>query len=241
MRQINFRQVKNLLCFSLLLLVSTSSFADRPKEDLARDQSSKPHQVIELMQVQQGDSVLDLFGGGGYYAELLSEKVGGDGRVVLHNNKAYLKYVGKALEARLKDSRLSNVASVIKEAESLQLKDNQFDKVFYVLGYHDLYFESDEWRVKVGQIIPQIYRALKPKGRILIIDHQAQKGSGATAAQHLHRIESDFVVKDMQKQGFKLVESSDLLINQIDKLDRNVFESDLRRKTSRFILIFEKQ
>ena len=37
-------------------------------------------------------TVLDMFSGGGYYTEMLSNIVGTEGKVVAHSNKAYAEF-----------------------------------------------------------------------------------------------------------------------------------------------------
>lgn len=82
--------------------------------------------------------VLDLFSGGGYYAEIAARGVGADGRVTRHNNRAYL-------------------------------------------SFHDAYWtpkpEDGEWTVTRDPFMTALYRALRPGGRVLVIDHSAVAGS----------------------------------------------------------------
>ena len=53
-------------------------------QDVSRDARSKPQKVIPLLRLESGDRVADIFGGGGYYSELLASVVGDDGEVLLH-------------------------------------------------------------------------------------------------------------------------------------------------------------
>ena len=52
---------------------------DRLVDDLARDGRSKPEVVIPLLNLEPGDRVVDIFGSGGYYSELLATVVGDAG------------------------------------------------------------------------------------------------------------------------------------------------------------------
>ena len=45
-------------------------------QDVSRDARSKPEKVIPLLGLESGDRVADIFGGGGYYSELLASVVG---------------------------------------------------------------------------------------------------------------------------------------------------------------------
>ena len=54
----------------------------RPAEDKARDGSRRPYQVMQLLGVEEGMTVVDVAAGGGWYTEVLSAAVGPGGRVV---------------------------------------------------------------------------------------------------------------------------------------------------------------
>ncbi|WP_144394763.1 class I SAM-dependent methyltransferase [Pleionea sediminis] len=212
----------------------------RSPEDLTRDKTSHPEKIIELVGVKPGDSVLDFLGGGGYYSELISRAVGPSGSVTLHNNKAYLPYIGKELEKRLANNRLNNVSKIISEVDNFKLGSAKYDSVFFVLGFHDLFYKDNGWDVTFDKAIPQLYKALKPGGKLLIIDHESLPGRGKNDAQNLHRIESVFARKQLEESGFKLINSSDVLVNTNDPMNVSVFEKDLRRKTNRFVYVFVK-
>jgi len=223
------------------LLVAAQDFAGRSVEDKLRDATSKPQEVIELVGVKSGDSVLDFLGGGGYYSELLATVVGQQGNVVLHNNQAYMPYVKEQLTKRFNGERLPNVTRLLTEVDDLQLGTEKFDSVFLVLGYHDMHFKDTGWDMNVDTAFPQLYRALKPGGKLLIIDHNSAVDRGIQDAKELHRIDKEFAKQDIQARGFKLLLESDILSNPSDKYDTSIFAKELRRKTDRFILIFEKE
>ena len=73
---------------SLLACVSTVVAEPRSNPDLVRDRHSKPFEVMDFIGVQPGWIALDLFGGGGYYSEVLARHVGPTGLVYLHNDQA---------------------------------------------------------------------------------------------------------------------------------------------------------
>ena len=212
----------------------------RTQADQERDKTSKPEAIVGFAKVEPGESVLDLFGGGGYYSEILANVVGPKGNVTLHNNKAYLSYVGKELATRLDGERLPNVEKIISESEALNLGTARFDTVFFVLGYHDLYFRDTGWSVSASDVLPQVFRALKPGGFLLIIDHSAKAGTGIESVQKLHRIDELFVKAEVPTYGFEFVAESNQLRIISDKRNMSVFDEKMRRKTDRFVLLFKK-
>ena len=209
--------------------------------DLKRDKTAKPEQVIAFSGVSKGMVVADILGGGGYYTELLAQVVGKSGKVYLHNNKAYLKFVGDELKARVAGNRLPNVVDYKREADELDFADNSLDAVFFVLGYHDLYHKSKSWDIDKNEFVEQLAKALKKGGKLLIIDHAAPDGSGAKYSQKLHRIEEAFVKKELQGKGFKFVKAAQMLRNAQDSRLISPFRPEIRRKTDRFVMLFEKK
>ena len=240
---------KKLQVLALLLSVATTQllaeelvFVDgiRHTQDISSDAQRKGQMITDLVNLKPGMAVLDVLGGGGYYSEIISEKVSATGKVYLHNNKAYMPYIGKELVARLKDNRLKNVIRFDRETDDLTLEENSLDAIFFVLGYHDLYHVTEGWKIDKDDFIGQLKAALKPGGKLLIVDHSAQKGSGVKYSQDLHRIDAEYVKNELKSKGFTLLKQSDLLVNKNDSLMISPFKPEIRRKTDRFILLFQK-
>jgi predicted methyltransferase len=215
----------------------------RLQKDLERDARSRPDAVIPLLQLKEGDMVADIWAGGGYYSELLGRVAGDSGRVLLINNAAYARFAAKGLEERFDGRELPAVEIHQREAEDLDLGENQLDAAIIIMSYHDIYHvdEKGGWSaIDAADFLGQIYTALKPGGRFLIVDHVAEPGSGKRDAQDLHRIEPDFAREDITSRGFELAGSSDVLRNPSDDYSKMVFDPAVRGKTDRFILVFTK-
>ncbi|NQZ08484.1 MAG: class I SAM-dependent methyltransferase [Algicola sp.] len=232
-------------CLGLTSLSSVASMTfdngQRTAQDLKRDVTAKPQKIIEFAGIKKGMKVADIFGGGGYYSELLSQVVGENGKVYLHNNQAYLKFVGDELIARVKGHRLSNVVDYKREADNLEFADNSLDAVFFVLGYHDLYTSSDIWNIDPLKFIKQLKKALKPGGLLLVVDHSAVDGTDTKHSQKLHRIDENYVKNELTSNGFNFVKAGDMLRNAKDSRKISPFRPGIRRKTDRFVLLFTKQ
>ena len=233
--------VSSLFVFSSLATELTFKANERHASDLKRDKSSKGAEVVALANIQPGMKVFDLLGGGGYYSEILSSVVGDSGQVYLHNNKAYMPWIEKELVARLTNNRLSNVKRYDKETEDLAIKPQSFDAMFYILGYHDIYHQVEGWKIDRDSFLPQISAALKTGGKLVIVDHSAKVGSGIEFSQELHRIDVEYVKEEVANLGFELVVESNILANPNDQRTISPFKPEMRRKTDRFVLIFEKR
>jgi predicted methyltransferase len=214
----------------------------RSEADRERDTRSHPEVILALLALQAGDKVADIFAGGGYYSELIGRLVGPEGKVLLHNNKAYINFVGKALDERLEATAVPAMVRHDREIANLDLGRSELDAVLIVMSYHDLYHTAEGWpAIDVDNFMGQIVAALKPGGRFLLVDHAAPAGSGKSMAQDLHRIEEAFVKSDVQRFGFKLVGSADVLRNPEDDYTLTPFAPEVRGKTDRFVLVFEKR
>ena len=164
--------------------------------------------------------------------------MGPQGRIYLHNNAAYLGFVGEALDVRLKDERLPNVVRLDTEADALGLSADSLDGAFLVLAYHDFFFSDKGWSVSAQQVMPQLRAALKPGAFLLVVDHRATPGVGTQSAQELHRVEEASARASIESFGFEFVNSSELLRNPEDDGTQSAFYPDLRGRTDRFMHLY---
>jgi len=187
---------------------------------------------------------LDLYSGAGYYTELLAAVVGPTGRVVAHNNKAYLDGVGDELTRRFADpQRLANVERLAAENNAIELEPGRFDFVLLSAVYHDVYFvdEANNWpKIDGPKLLAELFGAMKPGATLGLIDHAAAPGSPAETGGTLHRIDPDLVKRDFAAAGFELEAESDVLRNPADDLGKGVFDPAVRGRTDRFMLRFRR-
>ena len=236
-----------LTLMSLLACVSTVVAEPRSNPDLVRDRQSKPFEVMDFIGVQPGWIALDLFGGGGYYSEVLARHVGPTGLVYLHNDQA-TKVTPGQLQNRFgnisrrtgRSETLPNIMLIDGTINDLSIPSHSVDLVLLVQIYHDAYYRAHGWQLQSKALFKFIYRVLKPTGVLAVIDHTAVPGSGAEHAQALHRIDREFAINDISQHGFVLNDQSDLLENSDDDLQRSVFHPSIRGRTSRFLLTFRK-
>jgi len=227
----------------------TSIYADavassgRTDSDRERDARRKPAAVLEFFAIQPGMTVLDMFSGGGYYTEMLSNIVGADGNVVTHSNKAYAQFVGDEPIVRYANERLANVEILMAENNELELPADTFDVVMMVLAYHDIYYESTEngWlKIDGPKLLAEFFSGLKSGGTLAVVDHYAAAGSPRETGGTLHRIDPSIVIAEIEAAGFVLDGKSDVLRNLEDDHSLNMFDEQIRGKTDRFVMKFRK-
>ena len=213
----------------------------RPEADRARDAARKPAEVLEFAGIEPGMTVLDMFSGGGWYAEVIAHVVGDDGRVIAHSNEAYKRFVGDALEERFGAGRVANTEILMAENNHLTLEENSLDAIMLALSFHDLYHVDLEggWELMDGPVfLAELKKGLKPGGIVAIVDHTAAAGSPPETGDSLHRIDPALVVANMEAAGFVYEASSDILGNPDDDLTNSVFAEEIRGKTDRFVKRF---
>jgi predicted methyltransferase len=217
--------------------------ADRSDKDRERDARERPAEVLAFAGFGPGMRIADLFGGGGYYSEILAHVVGPKGKVLLVNNPPYAAFAKDDQAVRFKDGRLSAVERVVAPSDNLGLGSAKLDAALFVMSYHDLYYAEakDFPRIDAGQFLDQVQRALKPGGHLLIVDHVAAPGTGSAPAQTLHRIDEEFTVKDLAAHGFELVGRFDGLRNATDDHSKLVFDPAVRGHTDRFVHLYRRR
>ena len=215
----------------------------RPEADRESDAGRKPGAVLEFFGIKPGDTVLEMWAGGGYYTELLAHVVGESGKVVAHTNTPIMGFSGEAHTARHADNRLPNTEVLLAENNELALEADSFDAATIILNYHDLYWSSEEYGwdlIDVPAFLAELYKGLKPGGTLGIVDHQAVSGSPAETGNTLHRIDSAIVIDQIESAGFVLDGESAALANPADDHTKGVFDPEIRGKTDRFVLRFRK-
>jgi predicted methyltransferase len=215
----------------------------RSDSDRARDERDHPSEVLGLARFKPGMKVADIFGGGGYYSEIIAGIVGPSGHVRLINNPAYDGYAKISKEKHFANGRLPNVSYEVLPPEDMKLGKGTLDGALIVMSYHDLYVvdPADNWpAIDAGQFIDQIVAGLKHGGVLLIVDHQARSGSGKDDTQKLHRIEDSYAIADFKAHGLKFVGSLPVLAHAEDDHSLNVFDKAIRGKTDRFVHLYRK-
>ena len=166
--------------------------------------------------------------------------MGPGGEVILHNNSPYHIFVEDKVQSRYIDDPIRGITYLQAELDDLGLEPGSLDAGLMVLAYHDLYYFDPGvgfGKTDVSLFFSQLHEALKPGGKLLIVDHSAEEGTGSEAAQLLHRVDEKFAIETIENHGFKLVESSDALRNPDDDRGTIVFDAAFRGKTDRFILL----
>ncbi len=202
----------------------------RTDQDRKMDASRNPAQFLPFTGVAPGMVVLDVSAGGGYTSQLLALSVGPEGKVYAQRPSP-----GEALTRRLADRPQPNFVPVYQPFEDpVPASAPPLDLVTIVNNYHDIaYLPVD--RAKMNQ---RLYAALKPGGRLVVVDHAAKAGTGISVARTLHRIDEAIVIAEVTQAGFVLDAQGQFLRNASDT--REVSSGDGQVMTDKFAMRFVK-
>jgi predicted methyltransferase len=85
-----------------------------------------------------------------------------------------------------------------------------------------------------------VFKALKPGGVYIVIDHSAPDGSGLADTDTTHRIDAAAVKQEVTTAGFVFEGASEVLRNPADPRTALVFDKSIRGHTDQFVFKFRK-
>jgi len=221
----------------------TPSVAGQPARaaDAAKDATRKGPEIVAFAEVKPDQKVVDLIPGGGYFTRLFSLTVGPTGKVYAVWPDEYDKVSKPDSDVMRKMAAadpFTNVVVLTQPAKAFSAPE-PVDLVFTSQNYHD-YPDPFMGRVDPAVLNTAVFKALKPGGLYVIIDHAGRPGTGMKETDTLHRIDVATVKQQVTAAGFVLEAESPLLANPADPKTADVFNKSIRGKTDQFILKFRK-
>lgn len=218
----------------------------RTEDDREADASRKPGELLAFAEIDEGDVVGDYIMGGGYVTRLLAIAVGADGKVYAFQPEEFIAFrpeyateqdeaIAPYGDAEGNPGRVIPLRGPIAEPGFPE----PLDTIITVMNFHDLYIGAMP-EGTAEQAIAALHEALKPGGKLVVVDHSAAEGSGTRDADALHRIDRQAVIDALTAAGFELEEESELYARADDPREANVFDEAIRGRTDQFALRFVK-
>ncbi len=196
----------------------------RKDKNILRDKYRHPEQTLAFFELSPSDTVVELWPGGGWYAEILGPYLAKSGKYVAASfnttpeqdtpRSRYRANAGKKFIAWTeKHPNVFTNAEIIAfdppEYASLG-KDNSADKVFTFRNLHN-------WAVggQLETVFESAYKVLKPGGIFGVVEHRANPGMSIKSGY----MEQDKMIALAEKVGFSLVASSEINANGKDIKD----------------------
>lgn len=210
----------------------------RTDEDRASDEARQTAITLSFAGIRPGWKVADMIMGGGFFTRTLSAAVGPDGHVTAWQPAEFIAFEPSYREALEAADALPNVDAIRSPIGEPAFPEG-LDLVFTAQNYHDLHLEpfADDTAARVNAAV---FRALKPGGYYMIIDHEAVDDAELSVADTLHRIAWTRVIEEVEAAGFVLDSRGGALERSADPRTANVFDPSIRGKTSQFMLRFRK-
>jgi predicted methyltransferase len=215
----------------------------RPEADSKRDADRKPAEMLEFAGVKQGQTVVDLIPGGGYFTRIFSKAVGPKGTVyAVGNTPRPPQDPAKpppppAQDAIAADANYSNVKSIHVPLINGPVVPTKADLVWTAQNYHDA---NNIPNIDMLKFDKAVFDALKPGGLFVVLDHVAAAGTAIDPTDKFHRIDPAIVKKQVEAAGFKFEGESKVLANPADDHTKTVFDPAIRGHTDQFIYKFRK-
>lgn len=200
----------------------------RPLEDRVRDGARRPYQVMQVLGVDAGMTLLDIGAGGGWFTRVLSAATGPSGKVIAQfGPRALQQENGQAQRALA--AGLGNTEAFFGNVN--ELPANSVDAAVTALNMHHMNAE------RAGPYLKDIFNALKPGGRVAIIDHVGVAGANNGS---LHRMLPADVRTWLQQAGFEIATESDILRTTADDHRLSVEDPILGRDVDQFFFVARK-
>jgi predicted methyltransferase len=214
----------------------------RPQSDTSRDADRKPSQTLQFAGVKPGDKIADYAAGAGYFTRLFAAIVGANGHVYASVPSPLFQYpniVKGIADAQRFAADHPNVTVTFGSPLDAAKYPESLDVFWISQNYHDLH-DNFMGPVDMKAFNRAVFKALKPGGVYVVVDHSAVAGSPSDVTDTLHRIEAATVRREIESAGFKFAEESAILENPADPRTAGVFDPSIRGRTDQFILKFRR-
>jgi predicted methyltransferase len=208
---------------------------DRSAADRATDARRDPLKALIFIGARPGMKVLDMGAGAGYSTEMMARTVGPSGVVYGQNTPEQGERPKTAFEARTKTPAGRPIVGLWRPFDDpLPVDVSNLDLITFLFFYHDTTYMPVD-RAKMNA---RLFAALKPGGFLVIADHSAAAGAGATVGRSLHRIEESLLRSEVEAAGFKLVAEGDFWRHPEDT--RDFTTQPPTKPADEFVLKFQK-
>ncbi|HEX5340181.1 MAG TPA: methyltransferase [Gammaproteobacteria bacterium] len=187
----------------------------------ARDKYRHPKQTLEFFGLQPGMMVVELWPGGGWYTEILAPVLHDRGKLIAASVPA--RGYGESDTARKYAAMLAATPAVYGKVKLIDFMppgkmslgaDGSADMVLTFRNLHN-------WQGIKGiePVFQSAFRVLKHGGVFGVVEHRAPAGKSVEQTFHSGYMPVDYVIREAEQAGFKLVAQSEINANPKDTKD----------------------
>jgi predicted methyltransferase len=161
-----------------------------------RDEWQKPDLIMDALAIADGAIVADLGAGGGWFTTKLARRVGPNGLVYAEDiQPQMIDFIGR----RVQREALTNVRPVLGTTTDPKLPGG-IDAVLIVDAWHEM--DEPARPQVILTLLRNVAAALKPQGRVGVVDFTAGGGGPGPAADE--RIDPKAVIQTAEAAGLTL-------------------------------------
>jgi predicted methyltransferase len=190
----------------------------RTPANVARDAARHPTETLAFFSVKPGDTVVELWPGGGWYTEILAPltQSGGGTLYAAAPWERGLNTIRKWQEAKPDAYGAVKLAEFPATGAGPKVPDGSADVVLTFRNVHNWRFGGMD---KTAEAFQQIYAMLKPGGVLGVVDHRLPEGMDSALEEKSGYMKRSSVVAFAEAAGFKLAGESEVNANPRDTHD----------------------
>ena len=162
-----------------------------------RIREEMPDDVVANMGLESDHVVADIGAGSGYFSFRIADRVP-SGKVLAVDIQPEMLQL---IERQKTDTGVANIEGVLGQIDNPNLAPNSIDAAIMVDAYHEFSHPFE--------MINGIYNALRPGGRIFLLEYRGEDDS--VPIRPLHKMMEEQVVKEMSVFGLEWTETLDFL------------------------------
>ena len=172
-------------------------------EGESREIFRKREEIVAACGLEPGMDVADVGAGTGLFTRLFAPEVAPDGKVyAVDITPGFIEHIEKTC----KEQKIENVVGILCTDTSTELPPESVDLVFICDVYH--HFEYPY------KMLASIHKALKPDGRMIVIDFKKIEGIISEKMMKHVRGDKALTTKEITDSGFKLLDEDDFMRGQ---------------------------
>jgi ubiquinone/menaquinone biosynthesis C-methylase UbiE len=176
---------------------------NRTFENERREVYVKRDEIVAAAGAKPGMTVADIGAGTGLFTMLFADAVKPGGSVyAVDISPAFVDYIQETAKKR----RVRNVTAVLTDGVDVKLPDDSVDLAYLSDVYH--HFEHP------AETLASIRKALRPGGRMVVIDYERIPGVTPAARVAHVRLDKRTAISEIEAAGFSLLEEKKKLMRQ---------------------------
>ena len=190
----------------------------RTPANVARDAARHPTETLAFFGVKPGDTIVELWPGGGWYTEILAPltQSGGGTLYAAAPWERGLNTIRKWQEAKPDAYGAVKLAEFPATGAGPKVPDGSADVVLTFRNVHNWRFGGMD---KTAEAFEQIYAMLKPGGVLGVVDHRLPEGMDSALEEKSGYMKRSSIVAFAEAAGFKLAGESEVNANPRDTHD----------------------